>query len=808
MRQRYIILIVALLFAGAVQAQEEQGVSYPFKSDLEKGNFEKAEGKILKRLSKDSSDMECYYAAFRLYAHTSFPGYNEERAYYSLIQAYKIYIHATPKLLDRATRDGFNGSQFDADLRLVCNMGAATAHKRHTVDSYQHFLDYYAKAPESLRDSITDCRDTLELANASLGGTVAAMQEFIDRRPQSKLLGDATRRRDSIAFAAADAKHAIAAYEEFRTTYPESHLYARASDSIYTIEFRSVRQQDTELYYRSYAERHPDSRWADTALYYADSIVFYRVVTDKNRWEQLMTYYDEHPNCPYWSRYALTTWANHARQRQLLEGTGQLLRRLAPTDSLWQPMAELLHYAYLHPTIRNYEKFYAEYPKLMPDSVRMHDSAAFAMLERYNYYNSDSCIRAIAPSHDAFLMLQQQLKDDIDHQRWEQASEKVAQYKDCFGDDYDYRLLAATLESEADPNIKATAIATLNTAKGDEYSPVISVDGKTIYYAGKKRPDNLGGTDIFVAHRAGKWGKGSISMDLSRSYANEVPTGVSTDGTKVIMIQGGQLLQAVHGPNGWEKAQPLPGLPLDSNWKADATLAANGRVLFFAAYGRTERELEGSQNIYVSVLDDSGRWSQPMDIGAIVNTPYDDRSPLLHPDMKTLYFSSEGHGSLGQRDMFVCHRLNDSSWTEWSEPVNIGKEVNGTDDDWGFSIDAEGKRAYYSHRTTSLDIYSVTLPQRARPQPVVLVTGTVKTSTGKKVGMPIRWYDAETGVLLGQCCSNPSTGSYTFALPVGRRYSYAIYDEDYKPQLETIDLTGDIPTTPIKNDLFIAPPEE
>lgn len=808
MRQTHILLIVALLFAGVAQAQDEQEVSYPFRSDLEKGSFEKAEDKILKRLSKDSTDMECCYAAYRLYSHPSFPGYNEERAYYSLTRAYKLYIHAHPKLLDHATRNGFSGSQFDSDMRRVCTLGAATAHRRRSVDSYQHFLDYFVQAPQGMRDSIADCRDTLELASASLGGTVESLQQFIDRRPQSKVLTLAVRCRDSIAFAAADALHGIAAYEQFRSAYPQSHLFARATDSLFAIEFRSVRQQDAELYYRAYAERHADSRWADSARYYADSIEFHRLVPDPGRWEQLMAYYDEHPDRPCWSRRALTRWADLAHRRQLLEGTDRLLQRLGPADSLRQPLAQLLRNACLHPSIRNYPQFYADHPGLMPDSVRLRDSLAYAMLQRYNFYNSDSCIRAIAPGHDAFMMLQQLLKDDIDHQRWTEAGQKAAQYSQCFGNDYDYRLLAAALAAEADPEVRVTALASLNTAKGDEYSPVVSIDGKTLYYAGKKRPDNLGGTDIFVARRAGKWGKGSISMDLSRAYANEVPTGLSTDGNKLIMIQGGQLLQALCGPKGWEKAQPLPGLLPDSNWKADATLAANGRVLFFAAYGRTERELAGSQNIYVSVMDDSGRWSRPVELGATVNTPYDDRSPLLHPDMRTLYFSSEGHGSLGQRDMFVCRRLSDSSWTEWSEPVNIGKEVNGTDDDFGYCVDAEGKHAYCSRRTPTQDIYCVTLPQRSRPDSVVLVTGTVKSSTGKKLGVDIRWYDAATGALLGQCSSHPVTGSYTFALPVGRRYSYGVYNPDYQPQPETIDLTGEHPASPIKNDLFIAPPEE
>lgn len=803
MTQRHIFLMIAFLLPTFISAQSDEGAAYPFRSDVEKGNYEKVESRIMKRLSKDSTDMECCYAAYQLYALTAFPGHDEERAYHYLTRAFKLYIHADPRLLDRATRDGYSGSLFDADMRRVCLQGTAAANKRHSIDGYQHFLDFFVQAPETMRDSITACRDTLELAHASLDGTVAALQAFIDLRPRSTVLTDAIRRRDSIAFASADSLHAIAAYEQFRSTYPESHLFARATDSICTIDFRAVRKQDAELYYRSFAERHPESLLADSARYYADSIEFHRL-TDGGDWPLLMAYCDEHPDRPYWSRHALEAWGAATLRRQMPESGGLLLQRLAADDPLRQPLAAMLHHAFMHTSVNHYEQFYKLYPALMPDSIRQHDSAAWAAQSRYNYYNSDSCIRAMAPCREALVMLQQLLKDDLDHDRWNEARYRVLLYKECFGDDYDYRQLLATLEREAEPNIKPTPVGAVNTAKGDEYAPVVSADGKTLYFAGKKRPDNIGGTDIFASHRSGSWSKGALVMDLSHSYANEVPTGLSTDGNRMLIVQGTQVLLAVRDANGWTKAQPLPGFPTDSNWKADATLAANGRVIFFAAYTRTEREVRESQNIYVTVMDDSGRWSAPKEIGASVNTPFDDRSPQLHSDMHTLYFSSEGHGSLGQRDMFVCHRLNDTSWTEWSEPVNLGKEVNSSDDDFGYCIDAEGRRAYFSRRTTSQDIFSVPLPQRARPLPTTLVTGTVKNANGKKICTRLRWYDAETGALLGECQSHPSKGTYTIALPQGRRYSIAVYDPSYKAEPETIDLTGESSQETIKNDVFVS----
>ena len=104
--------------------------------------------------------------------------------------------------------------------------------------------------------------------------------------------------------------------------------------------------------------------------------------------------------------------------------------------------------------------------------------------------------------------------------------------------------------------------------------------------------------------------------------------------------------------------------------------------MLFTAYDENDNyAVKGSLNIYVALLDSTGVWNTPIRLGSSVNTPYDERSPYLLPDLRTLYFSSQGHGSLGGLDIFVTTRLDDS-WIHWSRPVNVSKEINTTDDDW------------------------------------------------------------------------------------------------------------------------------
>lgn len=807
---RHLLLTTLfVLLSAAATAQEPAEAEYPYKRDMEKGNFDKAETRILKKLSKDSSDIESYYAAFRLYSHTDFNGKDVERAYYYLTRAHRLYVHADAKTLERLSRDSFSGALFDFGLRQVCLKGISEAHRRRTVDAYQHYLDYYTESPTDLRDSIVNSRDSLEFFNAREAGTVEMLQEFIDRRPKSQVLHDAIHMRDSLAFDAADRQHAIAAYEAFRKQYPESYLLARASDSIYTIDFRQVRQQDQELYYRGHAERYPESPFAYQALYLADSIEYHRI-TQPDNWHSFVAYLDEHPNRDEWNRRAVKHLTDYALKLRHLEAAGETVRRMAADDPGRPALAALLHHAYLHTTVRNYTRFYSLFPNLMADSQRRHDSLAFALNENYHYHIIDSCIRAIAPYHDAYSMLLQLLKDDIDHQRWDAARDIVLRYADCFGDDADYRSLLATLQAPVEPNIKAMPMGNgINTPKGDEYSPVVSADDKTLYFTGKKRTDNLGGEDIYTARKTGNaWGKATLMMDLSHTYGNEAPVSVSADGTTLLLFQGGVLYQAEKSAEGWYTPQRLPGSINNSSWQADATIASDGQTMLFAAYSRTDREADSSINIFVSLRDEQGNWGVPFEIGPAVNTPFDDRSPMLHADMHTLYFCSEGHGAMGQMDVYMCTRLRDDSWTEWSEPVNIGKEINTTQNDCWYKISTDGSKAYFSRQGASQDLYWTPLPKRVRPQPVNVVSGTVLGSDGKGIATELRWEDPSSGRLAGRGKTDPANGRYFIVLPRDKGYRCYVYDSLYYPIAFSVAPDGnsasDLPQTllPAANTLL------
>jgi outer membrane protein OmpA-like peptidoglycan-associated protein len=179
----------------------------------------------------------------------------------------------------------------------------------------------------------------------------------------------------------------------------------------------------------------------------------------------------------------------------------------------------------------------------------------------------------------------------------------------------------------------------------------------------------------------------------------------------------------------------------------------------------------------------------------------------LHPDLKSLYFSSDGHYGLGDLDVFVIRRLSDTSWTSWSKPVNLGKNVNTTEADWGYRVSTSGQWAYFSaidkDAHTKEDIYRLQLPPELRPEPVIALTGQLTDVRRKNVSAQIHWVNLETGEDVGVATSDPVTGQYFILLPSGGNYGYYADSGSYFSVSNHLDLTNDSTYRTITQDLSL-----
>jgi outer membrane protein OmpA-like peptidoglycan-associated protein len=346
----------------------------------------------------------------------------------------------------------------------------------------------------------------------------------------------------------------------------------------------------------------------------------------------------------------------------------------------------------------------------------------------------------------------------------------------------------------------------------DEWDPNPTPDGKFFFFSGQ-RAGTLGGHDVFVSEMEnGQWSTPKSLGPPICSEANETIDNVSLDGNTLLLSGNfagtfGQfdIYSASKTESGWGNLYHFP-MPVNSEYQDESGyLTSDGKALIFTSdrpfgsnifspYGRYYHgAVNGNMDIYVCLKTENG-WSEPINLGPTINTPFAERSAFLHPDGKTLYFSSDGHPGLGKLDVFKSVRLSDTSWTEWSEPVNLGRNINSVDDDWGYKIGISGDSAFFSSRQRDdsfggLDLYTITLPERYKPQKVATVKGRVIDLKNNPLFASIIWENLKTKENLGNLKSNPKTGEYLIILPLGKNYGFYAEKDGYYPTSGNLDLS-------------------
>jgi outer membrane protein OmpA-like peptidoglycan-associated protein len=338
-----------------------------------------------------------------------------------------------------------------------------------------------------------------------------------------------------------------------------------------------------------------------------------------------------------------------------------------------------------------------------------------------------------------------------------------------------------------------------------------------LYFCGFNRTDSIGGEDVYVSNYInGQWDYPYPVSELSNYYTNDALLSVSTDGTTALMFQNGKLSFSEKISNGWSRLQSFPDEINNCTWNGDAMISSDGKALVFASVREDDglgvntihnEFYHGTQayfsDIFVSIKTDGG-WSTPISLGSKINTNYIERSPFLHPDMRTLYFSSDGHGGIGKLDVYKTVRLSDTCWDCWSEPINMGKEINTPNDDWGYKISTDGDVAYFSKKLNGAntdDLYSFNLPPHLRPNFVARIEGKIKDSEQKPINTTIHWEDLESNKVIGTSKTDPKDGSYFIVLPMGKNYGYFIEDSSYFPISQNLDLRNETKAVDVSKDI-------
>lgn len=337
-----------------------------------------------------------------------------------------------------------------------------------------------------------------------------------------------------------------------------------------------------------------------------------------------------------------------------------------------------------------------------------------------------------------------------------------------------------------------------------DYSAVVSADETSLFFT-SRRPNTTGGgvdpddgnyyEDIYYCAKKDSAWTPAVSMGSPvNTNGHDATISVSVDGQKLLIYRDdagdGNIYSSQLQGGTWSVPVKLSENINTQLWEGSATISADGTRLFFSS---NRDGGFGGRDIYMSKQLPNGQWSKAVNMGPIINTQYDEDAPFIHPDGVTLFFSSNGHKTMGGFDIFFCSVNYETDKS--TEPVNIGYPVNSTDDDIFYTPTADNKRAYYSSFKAGgygeKDIYMITFPEQ-KETPLTVYKGKIKGVSGNAVtNVEITVIDNETGQLVGTYFPNSKTGYYLFILPPGGNYNISYQAEGYLLQSENMIVPKD-----------------
>ena len=263
------------------------------------------------------------------------------------------------------------------------------------------------------------------------------------------------------------------------------------------------------------------------------------------------------------------------------------------------------------------------------------------------------------------------------------------------------------------------SLGTMVNTKDEEYVNMLSFDGSQLLFTRKMLLSNGFQKEfLFVSQWDGEQWTEPQQLAFSDFPEDVDPAAafISADGKKLYLTGCGwkrdsscdlYVSEMVDGR--WSMPQAIKGSVNTNSWESQPCVSSDGRELYFVS------RRNGNADIYRSLRNADGTWSEPQNLGAPINTKGTEMAPFLHPDGRTLYFSSDKHIGMGGFDLFMSRRGEDG---QWQQPVNLGFPINTSGDEINFFVAADGKTAFVSSQREGgnggYDIYTFELPEEIR----------------------------------------------------------------------------------------------
>lgn len=321
-----------------------------------------------------------------------------------------------------------------------------------------------------------------------------------------------------------------------------------------------------------------------------------------------------------------------------------------------------------------------------------------------------------------------------------------------------------------------------------DFSPAINADESMIVFT-SRRANSTGGMldgqdnqyfeDIYFSKRVnGQWQKAEGVGKEINTNTHDACVGLSADGQEMIVYktssaENGDLFISDLVGQTWSEPKDLGQNVNSKNWEPAASLSSDAKTLFFSS---NRPGGFGGTDIYMSKKNEKGEFGPAVLLGAEVNTPYDENSPFIHADGKTLYFSSNGHKSIGGFDIFAT-TIDVKTGEITSRTENLGYPINTAHDDVFFVWSSDSKRAYFSSIREDgygeKDIYL--LERKNKESALVVYKGKVLDCDNKSpLYSKIAVTDNTTGQLVGVFHTNTKTGEYLIVLPAEVNYGIQV----------------------------------
>jgi outer membrane protein OmpA-like peptidoglycan-associated protein/Tol biopolymer transport system component len=355
----------------------------------------------------------------------------------------------------------------------------------------------------------------------------------------------------------------------------------------------------------------------------------------------------------------------------------------------------------------------------------------------------------------------------------------------------------------------------------DEYYPCITADQGTLLFTRLVKDDRAyqgKQEDFFISSQTnGKWSEATPIREINTPSNEGAPT-LSADGNTLIFTAceladgswGGNrqgvgscdLFYSYRTADGWSASQNIGQGINTGSWESQPSYSADGQTLYFV---RGKRSARGpvEQDIYYCYLNEKGQWSAPQKVPGRVNTDFAEESVMIHPDGRTLYFSSNGHPGMGGLDIYMSRMLPDGSW---DTPVNLGYPINTYKDENSLQVTRDGQIALFASERDGgyggLDLYQFELHPLARPEPVTYVQGIVQDKLSfKRLEAHLELIDLSNGKTVVRAYSDESNGRFLLCIPSGKDYALNVSKDGYLFHSENFSLKNYFSEKPYELDV-------